>query len=197
MAGKFVFMAAVAGAISVLPFLPSALADEVVLAFDPNPVVQCSDLAARAEAGQSVTNRALTVCDEAVGHAKDARDELVASYVNRGVIRLARQQYAEAIADSESALRLKGNLPQAQVNRGIALSAQGHNKEAVEAFTRALALAPSHPERIYFNRALALEDIGDAKGAYLDYRKAAQLDPTWDVPKQQMARFTVGHAPTS
>ena len=197
MAGKFVFAMAVAGAMAALSAAPSAFANEVVLAFGPNPISQCADLAGRAEAGEGATTRSLVVCDDAVARAKDARDELAASYVNRGVIHLARLEYAAALSDSDAALRLKASLPQALVNRGVALSAQGHNKDAIAAFTQALALASSHPERIYFNRALALEDVGDAKGAYLDYRKAAQLDPTWDMPKQQLARFTVAHAPTS
>jgi len=35
------------------------------------------------------------------------------------------------------------------------------------------------------------------KGAYLDYRKAAQLARTWDTPKQQLARVSVAHSPNS
>ena len=33
--------------------------------------------------------------------------------------------------------------------------------------------------------------MGDLKGAYLDYRKAAELDPGFDLPRQQLTRFTV------
>lgn len=38
--------------------------------------------------------------------------------------------------------------------------------------------------RTYVNR-------GDVKAAYLDYSKAAELDPDWDAPKTELARFTV------
>jgi len=88
-------------------------------------------------------------------------------------------------------------VPQAHINRGIALSAEKRNQEAVVAFTEALALNPSHPELVYFDRAMAREDSGDMKGAYLDYRQASQLAPTWDTPRQQLARFAVAHTPTS
>jgi tetratricopeptide (TPR) repeat protein len=113
------------------------------------------------------------------------------------VVELAFQNYDAVRADSEAAIRVKPSLPQAHINLGIALSAEKRNKEAGQAFTDALALNPSHPEIIYFDRAMAREDDSDMKGAYLDYRKAAQLAPTWDTPKQQLARFTVAHSPNS
>jgi Flp pilus assembly protein TadD len=92
---------------------------------------------------------------------------------------------------------VNANIPQAHINRGIALNAEKRNREAGQAFTDALALNPAHAEIVYFDRAMAREDSGDMKGAYLDYRKAAQLAPTWDTPKQQLARFNVAHSPNS
>ncbi len=181
----------------LLPFASRAAANEVVLAFSPNALEHCADLAAKAKASGTATPSSLSVCDEAIARAKGLRDELAAAYINRSVVHLARLEYDAALADSDASLRIKSGLPQALVNRGIALSAKGRNKEAAEAFTGALALSPSHPETVYFDRAIAREDMGDVKGAYLDYREAAQLDPTWDTPKQQLARFTVAHSPTS
>ena len=163
----------------------------------PDPMQQCSDFAARAGADGIASDWSVKLCSHAIERAKGTRDELAAAYVNRSVIHLARLEYDAALADSDAAIQVKSSLPQAHINRGIALSAEKRNKEAGQAFTDALALNPSHPEIVYFDRALAREDDGDAKGAYLDYRKAAQLDPTWDTPKQQLARFTVAHAPTS
>ncbi len=192
---KFLALAA-AGAIAVLPVMKASAFDSV-LPMSTDPMQQCSDYAARAGAGEVVAKWAVKTCDQAVGRAKDMRDELAAAYINRSVIQLAFENYAAARADSEAAIRVQSNLPQAHINLGIALSAQKHSKEAGQAFTDALALNPSHPEIVYFDRAMAREDGGDMKGAYLDYRKAAQLAPTWDTPKQQLSRFTVGHAPTS
>jgi tetratricopeptide (TPR) repeat protein len=197
MAQKSGLVIAVVGVIALFPLVPTASANETVVALSPNPLEQCANLAAKAEATGAATTRSLTVCGDAIARAKGTRDELAAAYINRSVVHLARLEYDAALADSDASLRIESGLPQALVNRGIALSAMGRNKEATEAFTGALALAPSHPETVYFDRALAREDIGDLKGAYLDYRKAAQLDPTWDTPKQQLARFTVAHAPTS
>jgi tetratricopeptide (TPR) repeat protein len=183
-------------AIAVMP-ATKALAYDSVLPLSPDPMQQCSDYAARAGAGEVVAKWSVKVCDQAVDKAKGMRNELAATYVNRSVLHLAFSQYDAALADSDAAIHVKAGIPQAHINRGIALSAEKRNKEAGQAFTAALTLNPSHPEIVYFDRAMAREDDGDMKGAYLDYRKAAQLAPTWDTPKQQLARFTVAHSPNS
>jgi tetratricopeptide (TPR) repeat protein len=174
-----------------------APAHDSILPLSPDPMQQCSDYAARSGAGEVIAKWSLKVCDQAVDRAKGMQDESAAAYVNRSVIHLAFEQYDAALADSDTAIRVKAGIPQAHINRGIALSAEKRSKEAGQAFTDALALNPSHPEIVYFDRAMAREDDGDMKGAYLDYRKAAQLAPTWDAPKQQLARFTVAHSPNS
>lgn len=163
----------------------------------PNALQQCSDAAGRAVAGDVSIRRSIGFCDTAVEISKYRRDELAAAYVNRSVLRLAAGQYQGALADSDAAIHIKFILPQAHINRGIALSAEKRNGEAVQAFTDALTLNVSHPEIVYFDRAIAREDNGDMKGAYLDYRQASQLAPTWDTPRQQLARFAVAHTPTS
>jgi tetratricopeptide (TPR) repeat protein len=188
-----------ASALALAPVVnaPAAESSSSVLRGDPDSLQRCADAAATAVAGRVAPAGSLGYCDTAVEISTYRRDELAAAYVNRSVLRLAAGQYEGALADSDAAIHIKSIIPQAHINRGIALSAEKRNKEAVQAFSNALALDPSHPEIVYFDRAMAREDSGDAKGAYLDYRKAAQLAPTWDTPKQQLARFTVGHAPTS
>jgi tetratricopeptide (TPR) repeat protein len=186
---------------AVLAFSPamkaSATESEAVLMGSPDALQQCAITAARSAATHAELTRGLGFCDTAVEISKYRRDELAAAYINRSAVRLAAGQYAGALADSKAAIQVKAIMPQAHINLGIALSAENRNGEAVHAFTDALALNPSHPEIVYFDRALAREDDGDMKGAYLDYRNASQLAPTWDLPKQQLARFTVAHSPTS
>jgi tetratricopeptide (TPR) repeat protein len=182
-------------AAAIMPAMTAWANESLQLA--PDPVQQCSDYAARASVGDVVPKWTVKVCDEAVVRTKGMGQELSAALVNRGALHLAFEQYDAALADSDAAIRAKADVAQAYINRGIALSAQKRNGEAGQAFTDALALNPLHAEVVYFDRAIAREDAGDMKGAYLDYRQAAQLAPTWDTPKQQLARFTVGHAPTS
>jgi len=194
---KFVMLAA-AGALVLAPVMQASAGEsDSVLMGSPNALQQCADAAARAVTSDVSVSRGIGFCDTAVEISRDRRDELSAAYVNRSVLRLAAGQYQGALADSDAAIHVKFVVPQAHINRGIALSAEKRNQEAVVAFTEALALNPSHPELVYFDRAMAREDSGDMKGAYLDYRQASQLAPTWDTPRQQLARFAVAHTPTS
>ena len=54
-----------------------------------------------------------------------------------------------------------------------------------------MSFNPAHPEKVYFNRALAREDMGDTNGAYADYAQASKIAPQWDQPKREMTRFTI------
>ena len=45
--------------------------------------------------------------------------------------------------------------------------------------------------RTYVNRGVAYEGLDDEKSAYLDYQQALVLQPGWDLPAQELLRFTV------
>ena len=150
----------------------------------------CADAAAVAIADKNVTDADVAKCTRAaelVGFDGDR----AAAFSNRSVLNIQRADYTAAIADSTAALKFDGRLVEAVVNRGAAYLAMHRAGEAVADFDRALTMTPVHAEKIYFNRAMAREDMGDLKGAYADYARAAQLAPKWDQPKQQMNRFTI------
>jgi len=155
---------------------------------------KCADQAAIATRGGRVSSRSIDVCNDAIKHEALNSSELAATYVNRSVLHLTLGHVAAAIADDDSALRLQGNLADAFVNRGAAHAAAQRFADAVGDFDHALALKPRHSEWVYYNRGLAREDLGDLKGAYLDYLQASQLDPAWSLPKTELARFTVAKA---
>ncbi|PVM94241.1 hypothetical protein DDF67_00145 [Caulobacter endophyticus] len=110
--------------------------------------------------------------------------------VNRGVIQLRRQAYAEARADFDAAGRIDPKLGEVYVNRGAALVAEDRFAEGLREIDQGLALGVSQPERAYYNRALAHENLGDVKAAYHDFQRAAELDPKWTAPKEELARFS-------
>jgi tetratricopeptide (TPR) repeat protein len=191
MRGRFGWTVAVAWSVAALAAGSAARAEESVSVLGTNPAATCATAAAEA-VGQGVPAKsALAACDEAIRQAPLTRGERAATYLNRGVLHLAAGDYPAAIADDDAALRLQGDLAEAFINRGAAFSAQRRFGDAVGDFTRALAMAPRQPAQIYYNRALAREDLGDVKGAYLDYLQASRLAPGWDRPKAELARFTV------
>jgi tetratricopeptide (TPR) repeat protein len=115
------------------------------------------------------------------------------TYVNRGIIKMRSQQYDAAIKDFDTAIRYKSDLAEAYVNRGAARIGARRFNEAVSDFDNALQLNVKEPEKAYYNRALAHEWLDDFKDAYLDYQKALEIAPDWELVRVQLARFTVSH----
>ena len=190
----FAAVAAVAFVAGALAAGNAARAEGSMSVLGTNAAGTCSEAAASVARGGHPSTQGVEACDEAVKHVALSSTELAATYVNRGVLHLALSNYAAAVADDDAALQLEANLPDAVVNRGAALAGEKRFADAIKDFDRALTLSPRFPQRVYYNRGLAREDLGDLKGAYLDYLKASQLDPSWDRPKAELARFTVSKA---
>jgi tetratricopeptide (TPR) repeat protein len=152
--------------------------------------------AATQESGQAA-DAALANCTMAVKLAisDSARAEVLN---NRSVLLYARGEYGAALADNTAALKINDRMAEAIVNRGSIFLIQHRPQAAAANFDRALSFNPAHPEKVYFNRALAREDMGDLNGAYADYAQASKLAPQWEQPKREMTRFTiVRQKPTS
>lgn len=145
----------------------------------------------QAEAGRG-SDRGTETCDRAlVEEALDSRDR-AATYVNRGILRMHGKRLNDALRDYEAALRLRPQLAEAHVNRGIALvHVGGRDAEAVAALSEALRLNTTRPEVAFYTRGVAYELLGNARAAYEDYRQAAALKPEWAEPRTQLQRFRV------
>jgi tetratricopeptide (TPR) repeat protein len=146
--------------------------------------------AAKAERASSP---AIELCTTAIESNLLGRRDLAATKVNRGILHMYDRSYDQALADYEAALVLKPDLGEAQVNRAIALLRmdQGQARTAVDALTKGLELGTNEPEVAHYMRAVAYEILGDAKNAYLDYKQAALLRPSWSDPQLALRRFSV------
>jgi tetratricopeptide (TPR) repeat protein len=131
------------------------------------------------------------VCTRALDEERLGAYDLAGTYVNRGVMKLRRLEYAAAMRDFEAAVRLQRNMAEAYVNRGASLIGLKRYPESLPDLNKAIELGLDEPAKAYFNRALAHEGVGDLKAAYFDYLKAAELSPEWPEPSRELARFTV------
>lgn len=113
------------------------------------------------------------------------------TYVNRGVLKLRRKQFADAQWDFNRAIDTKPDLGEAYVNRGAASVGARRYAEGLADLNKALELGVEEPEKAYFNRALAHEGLDNLKAAYFDFRKAQELAPEWEQPTKELARYTV------
>lgn len=150
----------------------------------------CAAAASAALAGRTATDADVAKCTKAANLAGFDVDR-AAALSNRSLLNYIRADYTAAVADSTEALKFDDRLVEALVNRGSSYLKMRRSADADANFSRALSLAPAHAEKIYFNRAMAREDLGDRHGAYADYARASRLAPQWDLPRQQMNRFTI------
>ena len=172
---------------------PSAPTGAAVISVGGSSAASCYNAAAARDASQ----QAMAECDSAIGQQVIPYDDLVATFVNRGVLKLVRTDYRAAEADFNQAMALHSKQPEAWLNKGIARYQQGDVNGAVEMFNRSLELNTRYQALAYFGRALANEDRGDIRGAYADLRRAAQLDPRWNAPQEQLKRFKVVSKPSA
>ena len=134
----------------------------------------------------SVTTCTLALDTETLSFRDRAR-----TYVNRGVLQLRQRNYDGAVSDFDAASKIDPNLGEAFVNRGAVFVGTSRYGEGLSQIDQGLALGVKDPEKAYYNRAIANENLGDVMAAYRDFSKAAELAPTWDAPKTELARFSV------
>lgn len=113
------------------------------------------------------------------------------TYVNRGIMKLRRMEWPNAMKDFNVALEFKPDLGEIYINRGAAFIAEHRYADGLADINKGLALGVEEPEKAYYNRAIADEGLDDVRSAYVDYQKALELAPTWDAPKEQLTRFHV------
>lgn len=147
--------------------------------------------AAESDLPSSVTE--IAECDKALRVDENLTPhEIVATYVNRGILLLRKGEMAAALADFDAAILRDPNEPEAYLNKGAALMRDAANAAAaLPLFTAALDHETSKPALAYYGRGLAHELLGDVKSAYFDYKKATEADPAWSKPQEELARFTV------
>ena len=186
-----------AAAIAALTIGSGVMAQEAVTVLGPTTFEQCGAMAAAAQRTGHVGTTDFQVCSDAISRGWATAGETANAYVDRGTLHLVLGENDKAIKDFTLAIKADPALASAYNDRGVAYSAQRRPADAVRDFSQALALRIENADQVVFNRAMAYEDQGDIKRAYLDYRKAAELNPGWTLPAQQLARFNVKSSPAS
>lgn len=137
---------------------------------------------------------ALSICDQALASGL-SEEEVVATYVNRGIVKIHGGRYEAAIIDFDQAIVLNPSEPESYLNKGSALLKGGASPaEAKQLFSEAIERDTRRPELAFFGRAIANELSGDMKSAYLDYKRAQDAAPRWRLPRKELSRFQVRRA---
>lgn len=133
----------------------------------------------------------LALCDQALAAQRLSARDVVATHVNRGILRVRAGDLEGGIEDFDAAIARDSTVAEAWFNRGVALLRARGAEAALPSFEQAVARGTSRPALAYFGRAVALEAVGDVRRAYADFARASALEPGWDRPRAELARFTV------
>lgn len=178
--GKFLL----AGTVAAIA-IPASAAVTVI----GNSSARTCYLAAKADAFSA---GGLRECDTALGEEALSHYDTVATYVNRGILRMRGGNLDKAIADFDAAIATDPNQPEAYLNKGAALLRRDSGWDAaVHLFTAALEKRTQMPAVAYLGRGMAHEQAGNLKAAYRDYQQASAADPDWEQPALELARFTI------
>jgi tetratricopeptide (TPR) repeat protein len=130
-------------------------------------------------------------CDTALQSGNLNARDLAGTLVNRGVMRLRREEFELARADFDAAISLAPGTGEAYVDRGAVFVGEKRFQAGLDDLNNALRLGVKEPEKAYFNRALAHEGLDDETSAYLDFQQALALKPGWGPPQRELLRFAV------
>ena len=187
----------------LLPRLRTGLAVGVLLAMSAQGDVSASTLVLGglgktcyrlAKAGQD-TRDALKTCTMALQQEAMTPKDRAATHANRGVVRTKRKEWSAALEDFRQAMEIDPALGEAHVGEGVVHSYQQRYPEAIAAIDRGLSLGLAEPEKAYFNRGVARLGMNNVRGAYKDYKKAAELKPDWALAQERLSWFVVTAAP--
>lgn len=142
-----------------------------------------------AETGLTPRPADFRICDAALENVSTPPNEIVASFVNRGIMFMRTGNIDAALADFDRATQLDPTEPEAYLNRGTALLKRWQIEAAVAMFDQALQKNTSRPEVAHYGRAVANEALGNVRAAYRDYLRASQIAPDWEQPRADLARF--------
>jgi tetratricopeptide (TPR) repeat protein len=141
---------------------------------------------------------ARAACNRALETEALTTNDLAATLVNRGILSVRDRQGDQALTDFNAALRQNPALAPAFLNRSGAYLLTGRWLDAKVDADTALGIGLKQDEwAAHFNRAVALERLGQIPEAYAAFQRALALSPNQEVVRTELARFSVNTATAS
>ena len=168
---------------------PLRTAARPAIIFGSNPEArECYDSAERAVDSGGTTPFALQACTQAIEQGGLETQDRAATFVNRGILRVALEDYEGAFLDYGAAMDLYPRYGAIYVNRGNIFFLRKSYDSAIAEYAKALEAEMSEYQVAHLNRGMAHEQLGHYKSAEADYRRALELAPGWSLAESKLAR---------
>ena len=137
----------------------------------------------------SASDADIEECNQAILHGRLTRKDLLATYVNRGILYGAMEDYQKALKDYRTAIDLEPETGEVYVNLGNLYLLSQKYDVAIQQYTTAIELTLTKNHIAHFNRAMAYENNKEFDNAEADYRRAIELSPEWVLPQLRLERL--------
>ena len=130
-------------------------------------------------------------CTRALSEEPLSTRDRAGTFVNRGILQMARGKDVLADADFDAALRLDRDLADAWLNKGFLRLRRGDGRAALPLLQSGIDRGARRQAQAIFARGVAYEQMGQFNLAYADLRRAQELEPGWSMPREYLADFQV------
>ncbi len=165
-----------------------SLAQSVTILGNSADAQECYFSAQIAIQMQSTSRSEIRACTNALLTENLRIRDKAATYINRGILYVALEEYQSAIRDYATAKKLYPEFGAIYVNRGNLFFLGESYDSAISEYNKALGLGLKEDYVAHLNRGMAYEKLGRLYDAEADYRQAIALAPEWNIAKSKLER---------
>ena len=166
----------------------NAHAQSVTIIGDSEDAQECYFSAQLAVQMQSASRAEVSACTRALMNGNLRLRDKAATFINRGILYVAIEEYKMAIDDYERAEKLYPEFGAIHVNRGNLFFLGESYDNAIQEYNKALDMDLNQTYVAHLNRGMAYEKLGKFHEAEADYREAIDQAPQWQTPKDKLER---------
>lgn len=173
-----------------LSFSMGASAQSIVILDGGSFARDCYDASLVSAQVDSASFEDIQACDNAIFGGHLTRRDLMATFVNRGILYSNMGKYDRAASDFKNALELSADVAETYLNRGNLWFVSGNFSEAIEDYNKAVELELKQVHVAYLNRGMVYETLGLFAKAHEDYVAALNVVPEWNLALEKLERVT-------
>ena len=148
----------------------------------------CYMAATIASQTRAATRNDVSECTYALENTSLRYRDRLATYINRGILYVALEDFDRAVRDYDRAYRMDPDVAELHVNRGNMYFFGKVYDQAITEYSAAIEMEFNKQHIALFNRGLAYEKLGELDKAAADYRRALELVPEWRQPQDKLNR---------